>query len=102
MSARGFLLSLTAVLIFGSRSVATPIPANGSGSSCLALFQSTCRTVICALPQRIVVCFGGPSVFAPQADGGGDGGDDGGGGDGSGGEGGASDGGAAGGNGDGT
>lgn len=89
------MLSLTAVLILGSRSVAAPIPANGSGSSCLTLFQSTCRTLVCALSRRIVECFGGTSVFAPQADGGGDGGGDGGsgGGDGGGGDGGAGNGG---------
>src|ERR1700739_2013440 len=94
MSAKGFILGLTAMLILGSRSVATPIPVNGSGLSCLTLFQSTCRTLVCELSRRGVESFGRPSVFAPQADGGGDGGSDGGGGtggDGTGGDGGASD-----------
>ncbi len=95
---RRCIIILSAVLLLGSRSVATQIPASESGSTYLALFESTCRTLVCALSRRIAERFGGTSVFAPQSDGGGDGGGDGsggsdGGGDGSDGNGGASDGG---------
>lgn len=95
---RRYIIVLGAVLLLGSRSVATQISASESGSTCLAFFQSTCRTLVCALSRGIVEPFRGTLLFAPRADGGGDGGGDGsggsdGGGDGSGGNGGASDGG---------
>jgi hypothetical protein len=67
----------------------------------MALFRSTSGTLICGLSRRILEAFRGVLLFAPQADGGGDGGGDGGAGGGDGGAGGG-DGGAGGGGGDGS
>src|ERR1700730_5875484 len=88
MKMKRYIMILIAVLLLGSRSVATEAPPSGSSSTCLTLFQSTCRTLIWALSEGIVERFGGAFLFTPHADGGGDGGGDGGaGGDGSGGDG---------------
>ena len=71
-----YTVGLITILILGVRSVEAQIPYCGSGSSALALVQSTCR-LFSALPGQAFQIFGGMFRFTPQADGGGDGGGDG-------------------------
>jgi hypothetical protein len=87
---RRFTIELVAILILFVRSVEAETPGLGWGSGYPNLFRITCRALIGAFAWQVVESLEGKPVFAPQADGGGDGGG-GDGGDGSGGDGGSGD-----------